>query len=353
MNGFCCLRIWRGLILGLFLIVSAFVAGAGAASWTHSVTGGYDVWYLNGTTQKFRYNLSNQQWSHFSTVGSSWYTISSTGRSNTFIGNGAWYDMGNGFKYQYSDGYNKGTFKDGLKDRLMYKYGTGQWYHVGDTTHSWQVLGAGGRNGTFIGDGAWYDLGNGFTYKYSAASDKGTFKDGSAYRFLYNYTSGQWYDTGDTLSWQALGNAGLTAAFMGDGRWHDLGNEFDYQFSRGYHKGTFKGDVQTYSCTSMIKDQWWHGGIRTTGTQYPPWGSPPASWGTGARTIWETGGSISTVFMRQLRPAFSPTVWHGLHTSILGMYGEAAGKTIQSGVDCPTSLVGTRPTSLGTGAGTC
>ena len=49
MNGCLCLRKWTGLILGLFLIVSVFATGAGAATWTHSVTGGYDVWYLNGT----------------------------------------------------------------------------------------------------------------------------------------------------------------------------------------------------------------------------------------------------------------------------------------------------------------
>ena len=98
MNGWFCLRIWRGLILGLFLIVSVFATGAGAASWTHSVTGGYDVWYLDGTTQKFRYNLTNQQWWHFSTVGSTWFTISATGRPITFIGSGSSFDMGNGFR---------------------------------------------------------------------------------------------------------------------------------------------------------------------------------------------------------------------------------------------------------------
>ena len=128
MNGWFCLRIWRGLILGLFLIVSVFATGAGAASWTHSVTGGYDVWYLDGTTQKFRYNLTNQQWWHFSTVGSTWYTISATGRPITFIGSGSWFDMGNGFSYQYSSGYDKGTFRDGSEDRFLYGPGSGQWY---------------------------------------------------------------------------------------------------------------------------------------------------------------------------------------------------------------------------------
>ena len=184
MNGWFCLRIWRGLILGLFLIVSVFAMGAGAASWTHSVTGGYDVWYLDGTTQKFRYNLTNQQWWHYSTVGSSWYTISATGRPDTFIGAGSWFDMGNGFSYQYSSGYDKGMFRDGSADRFWYKYSTGQWYHSADTL-SWKVLGAAGLSGDFLGSGSWYDLGNGFTYKYSIGSDKGTFKDDSAYRFLY------------------------------------------------------------------------------------------------------------------------------------------------------------------------
>ena len=239
MNGYVGLRKWSWLILGSFLIVSAFAPSAGAVTWTHSQTGDYDVWYLNGISQKFRYNLTNQQWSHFSTVGSSWYTISSTGRSSAFIGSGSWYDMGNGFSYQYSSGYDKGTFKDGAVQRFMYKYGPGQWYDSADTL-SWQVLGKAGLDAAFVGNGHWNDLGNGFSYWYLAASDRGTFKDGATQRFMYNYASGQWYDSADALSWQTLGNAGLNAAFVGDGHWRDLGNGFTYQYSLGYDKGTFK-----------------------------------------------------------------------------------------------------------------
>ena len=166
---------YRRLALLLVISVAATLTVTGpaaAVTWTHSVTGGYDVWYLNGTTQKFRYNLSNQQWSHFSTVGSSWYAISSTGRSNTFIGDGHWSDLGNGFSYRYSAAYDQGTFKDGAAQRFMYNYASGQWYDSADTL-SWQALGAGGLNAAFVGDGHWYDLGNGFTYRYSAASDQG------------------------------------------------------------------------------------------------------------------------------------------------------------------------------------
>ena len=112
--------------------------------------------------------------------------------------------MGNGFSYQYSSGYDKGTFRDGSEDRFLYKYASGQWYHSADTL-SWKALGAGGLSGAFLGDGHWCDLGNGFTYQYSIGSDKGTFKDGRAYRFLYNYASSQWYHTGDTLSGRRWG----------------------------------------------------------------------------------------------------------------------------------------------------
>ena len=155
------------------------------------------------------------------------------GLNAAFVGDGHWRDLGNGFTYRYSAAYDKGTFKDGAAQRFMYKYASGQWYDSADTL-SWQALGASGRNAAFVGNGHWYDLGNGFTYWYSAAYDKGTFKDGAAQRFLYNYASGQWYDSADTLSWQALGAAGRNAAFVGSGSWYDLGNGFTYRYSAGY-----------------------------------------------------------------------------------------------------------------------
>ncbi len=230
----------QAALVTVFLILACVSGTAVAATWTHSVLDGYDVWYLNGTSQKFRYNLANQQWGHYSTAGSSWYAISATGRPDTFIGSGAWYDLGNGFTYQYTAAYDWAAFKDGSAQRFLYKYAPGQWYHTADTL-SWKVLGAAGLNGAFLGSGAWYDLGNGFTYQYTAAYDWATFKDGSAQRFLYKYVPGRWYHTADILSWKVLGTGGQSASFMGDGGYHDLLDGWNYFYRAAEDKGVWFG----------------------------------------------------------------------------------------------------------------
>ena len=197
--------------------------GAGAASWTHSVTGGYDVWYLDGTTQKFRYNLTNQQWWHYSTVGSSWYTISATGRPDTFIGAGSWFDIGNGFSEPIFVRVRQGYVQRRVRGSVLV-----QVFHGPVISQRRYPLmeGAGGRwtQRRLPGERVVIRSGKRVSNKYSIGSDKGTFKDDSAYRFLYNYASSQWYHTGDTLSWRALGVNGLDAAFVGNAHWNDLGN---------------------------------------------------------------------------------------------------------------------------------
>ena len=87
---------------------------------------------------------------------------------------------------------------------------------------------------------------------------KARLRTGSARRILFTSTvSDQWYHSADTLSWQALGKGGLNAAFVGDQRWHDLGNGWDYQFSYRYHKGTFE-DGYAWFLYKYHKNQWWH-----------------------------------------------------------------------------------------------
>ena len=292
---------------------------AAATTWTHSQTGGYDVWYLNGTTQKFRYNLANQQWSHFSTIGSSWYTISSTGRSNTFIGDGHWFDLGNGFSYQYSAGYDKGTFKDGsahrfctsmlrasgtiaptpshgrrwvagglsglLGGRIVVRSGKRVYLSVfgldtikarsrtaltsDSCTSMVQVSGTiaptpslgrrwgtAGLNAGFLGDGHWRDLGNGFTYQYSAwcttRARSRTASDGSVLVQSTLRASGT--IAADTLSWQALG-AGWTAMRPSSGAVLVRSGKRVYVPVFGsVRQGHVQGRLGKYgSCTSMLR----------------------------------------------------------------------------------------------------
>jgi len=238
------------------------VASSGwAGSWEHKLIEGYEYWYLNAaTTAKFRYNWDKGQWWHHSNFGSTdWYTISATSQSDTFIGDGGWYTLGNGFTYSYYEGYDDGYFKEGAVDRFRYRYASGQWLHSGDSL-SWQLLGSSGLGGKFVGSGYLCDLGNGFTYKYYAPYHDGFFKEGDSYRFRYGYTSGQWYHSGDTLSWLYLGNSGLSGKFVGSGYLCDLGNGFTYKYCASYHDGYFKeGDSYRFRY-GYTSGQWYHSG---------------------------------------------------------------------------------------------
>ncbi|MCA1961988.1 MAG: hypothetical protein LDL33_14485 [Desulfomonile sp.] len=221
-------------------VVAALLIGFGIvrnqqayAAWLENESGGDHNYYWNTfENPKFRYHLTSRQWWHYASYGSGWYAVSALDRPSTFIGNGGWHDLGNGFTYQYTTAYDVGYFKDGGTYRFRYKYGPGQWENTANIL-SWQALGSAGLSAAFLGSGAWWNLGNGFTYQYTTAYDVGYFKTGGTYRFRYKYGTGQWESTGSPLSWQALGNAGLSASFLGDQVWHNLGNGFWYRYLTG------------------------------------------------------------------------------------------------------------------------
>jgi hypothetical protein len=195
------------------------------AAWTHAVGSGYDVWSWDGA-MKFRYDQTNKQWGDYSSVDSKWYTLSVTGLSGTFIGDGVYHDLGNGFSFAYAASADYGRFrKGGTTDRFLYYYSYGKWYDTG-AYGSWQILGNAGLSASFMGDGSTHVLGNNFSYSY--ASDEGTFTltSGGANRFKYAYGSGQWSDWGKDAAWADLGTADKSAEFMGDGAHHDLGKWF-------------------------------------------------------------------------------------------------------------------------------
>jgi len=110
------------------------------------------------------------------------------------------------------------------------------------------------------------DLGNGFTYWYYARYHDGYFKEGDSYRFRYRYASGQWYHSGDTLSWQLLGNTGLSATFLGSGAWYDLGTwcggewQFKYDGERGYFARWISDDWFSRFAYTYANGQWTHYG---------------------------------------------------------------------------------------------
>jgi len=232
--------------LTLALAVGPVVQQEADAAWLENESGGYHNYYWNSLSNpKLRYNLTNHQWWHYGAHDAThWYAISATERPSTFIGNGSWHNLGNGFSYQYATATDIGWFKDGSDYRFRYKYSPGLWESTWNPApggpYSWQVLGVVGLSAAFVGNGDWADLGNGFTYRYTTADDIGCFKDGAYERFRYLYATRQWENTANSVSWQTLGNAGLSAAFLGSGIWWNLGNGFKYQYAISTDIGWFK-----------------------------------------------------------------------------------------------------------------
>jgi len=232
---------WQAL--GAAGLSAEFMGGSGwhnlGNSFSYQYTTTDDIGYFrDGAADRFRYLYASRQWEN-SADTVSWQALGVAGLSAAFLGSGTWYSLGNGFTYQYTTAYDIGYFKDGASYRFRYRYGTGQWESTANTL-SWQSLGAAGLSAVFVGDGEWYSLGSGFTYRYTTADDIGYYKDGDFDRFRYLYGSRQWESTGNTLSWQPLGVAGLSAAFVGSGAWYNLSNGFAYQYTTAYDIGYFK-----------------------------------------------------------------------------------------------------------------
>jgi len=305
-------------------VVAALMAGLGvfssrdatAATWTHSVDGSYDVWYLDGA-QKFRWHLTDHQWWHYSTNGLNWYVLSATGLPFSFVGSGAWNDLGNGFSYRYAVAYDYGYWMQGSTYRFYYQYGPGQWYHTAATL-SWQVLGNAGLTASFLGDGPYHDLGNGFWYRYALATSIGFWSQNaleSNQRFRYWYASGRWQHRGYDGVYYNLGPAGSSARFMADGAYHNLGNGFWYRFASANFIGIWSLNNQEASQRFRYfygTGQWQHRGYSTAHFDLGWAGQSVSFMGDGAyhnlgNGFWYqyvgTGGPVTGYWSRDGTPA--------------------------------------------------
>lgn len=147
-------RMVIGLLIALVIGWSAYTPPIASAAWDKRTEGVWEYWSRDGV-DRFRYNTDRGQWWHCSSFGSPlWHTISATGLSDRFIGDGGWYNLGNGFTYRYYELHDDGYFKEGDAYRFRYRYGSGQWYDSVEE-RGWQALGADGQTAAFIGTGTW------------------------------------------------------------------------------------------------------------------------------------------------------------------------------------------------------
>jgi len=243
--------------LGISGFTARYIANGSLYDLGNGWTFGYDTgssvgFYRNNALNawRFMYRYSGGKWYHMGKV-SGWAAITASDYSAEFVGDGEWHELDDWWSYSYSTSSDYGYFKIRDSERFYYSYGPSQWYHKGNAT-DWAALSAAGVSALFVGDGSDHDLGNGFAYQYVAADEEGYFKVGSAERLSYDYAAGQWSHKGNNTDWAALTGSDYSAAFLGDGADHDLGNGFAYCYGGG-DSGYFKeGDSERF-------DYWYNG----------------------------------------------------------------------------------------------
>ncbi|MBI5251111.1 MAG: hypothetical protein HY912_16605 [Desulfomonile tiedjei] len=215
--------------LGVADLSGAFIGDGGYYNLGNGFSYGYDGlvshWLEAGVTERFQYDYANAAWSHLDKFANV-YQLGNNGLPAAFIGDGSGHDLGNGYAYAY-DG-SQGVWLQGGINKFSYVYSSGQWSDW-DVYRNSFLLGAGDRTGQFMGDGIFHDLGNTWSYKYDGSTGYWQL-DGFGQKFSYLYGAGQWFDWDKFGNQFALGSNGLTALFIGNGSGHDLGNGWTYVF---------------------------------------------------------------------------------------------------------------------------
>jgi len=213
----------------------------GVSYWYDSPSGAGYWW--TGSGKRFLYVYNNGQWFHYgpsdTVVGQN---LSTSGRSALFVGDytkssplECFYHDEGGYRYWYywynlSSGIGYWSASSGGNPRYDYDYSNGQWFHYGPTDTTHQKLSADGVQvyakfpGHYTGIGSdRLNLGNGYEYWYIMGAGEGYWSQAGADRFKYTYGAGQWSNNIDAV-WQPLGSGNASAAFVGDGAWHDVGD---------------------------------------------------------------------------------------------------------------------------------
>ena len=262
---------WQTLGTGL---TSTFLGDGGyhdlKNGWSYMYNASIDyAYWRDGSDVRFAYGYTGGQWNDTG-LGGGWQTLAS-GLTPTFLGNGGYYDLKNGWSYMYNASIDYAYWKDGSDVRFAYGYTGGQWNDTG-LGGTWQTL-ASGLTPTFLGNGGYYDLKNGWSYMYNASIDYAYWKDGSYVRLAYGYTGGQWNDTGLGGTWQTLAS-GLTSTFIGDGVYHDMQNGWSYMYLASVDYAYWKDGSAVRFAYGYNGGQWCNtgigGGWQTVGTGVSP-----------------------------------------------------------------------------------
>ena len=243
----------------------------------------WGVWRDNGV-ERFLYDYTMGQWCDHSAVNATWSCLGSAYQLSAFIGDHKWHPFTDNRSFQYYTNNQWGVWQENGQYRFLYDYATGQWKDRSVGNGTWSSLGPANQLSAYIGNHLWHDFGNGITFSFYDNNAWGTFQQNGTYRFLYDYTTGQWKDrsTADG-TWYALGAPGQLSAWICDGAWHTMDSIWSYQLV-GSGIGYLKGSVSLWNDDSTKKG----GGS---------WGSSPTqftcNYGSQVFGLYDSGNTSS------------------------------------------------------------
>ena len=211
------------------------------SNWSYNYSGGVGFWTNTSLNlSQFKYDYSTGQWYDEGPTGG-WATLGPAGLSASFLGvDGRTNTLDSNWQYQYSYDYQGGSGAwISPSVWFIYNYKLGHWWGY-DIHGSTEFDSSSGFSASFIGDGAWHNIGTmggtHYEYQYDMSSDHYGYWFNTDLGFLqykYDYDAGQWYDEGKVGGWATLGSGSLSSRFMGDGNTRVLDSNWSYNYSDG------------------------------------------------------------------------------------------------------------------------
>jgi hypothetical protein len=252
-----------------------YYAGGDAGYWKRAADG----------SMRLAYSYSAGQWNDVYTPTNSWAVVGTGGMGPGFIGNGAYWNVGNGWLFGYSVGgdYSGWKIASSGQTRFSYSFGTGLWWDY--TVNGWGRLGLGGMNALFLGDGQWHQFGTNELFSYD-----GSFyywATGANVCYAYDYSGQQWWKrSGSTPTWQVLdsGYQNVDVRYIGSSR-----------YVESYLRADPGTSSQVVGGKDIVYDVW-----QPSATSYN-WGSEVTSWAIyrpGSDNRW-SGGPLNVVWCQR------------------------------------------------------
>jgi hypothetical protein len=215
-------------------------------------------------------------WKTYNSLLGDWLTGAKVVQDSTMPWDGQYHETPNStFSYKYVDSLGQGIWhnKDLNLDQFCFTYSSGRWAQMGKDG-TWQTLSGpypvSSALANYFSSGSWYSLANGWWYQFKGDSGYWYNPSLNITQYSYNYSNGQWLSQGKYGA-ATLSAVGLSAAFLGDGTWHDLGNNWQYLCGGGDF-GVWKNpkmDLMQYAYnygTGAWYNQSLYGGWQTLGS---------------------------------------------------------------------------------------